>query len=102
MSEKVKPSELQERVLALIDQHVAILEQDLEEYLKQKDDDAIAEKDKKKFPSYFSSNLTGYLKSLSDYQEAKDDGIGRQLKALQKMSTEQLQKMKEEFDNRNK
>lgn len=104
MSKKeASASELQKRVLVLIDQHVTLLENQIEEYLNF-DKDAEENEGKKapKFPEYLSLNLTSYLKSLTNYQEAEDDGIGKQLKELQKMSKEQLLKMKEEFDKGNK
>jgi len=105
-AKKISPSELQERVLTLIDQHVSLIEKEVTEYtdyLEQVEKDTWdSEQKKPEVPRFLSGNLTAYLKSLSDYQEAKDDGIGRQLKALQKMSKEQLEKMKDKLDGGNK
>lgn len=102
MSKKeVKASELQKRVLTLMEQHVSLLEEEFAAHLKERTDDEIPDREKAKLPSYFSINLTSYIKSLTDYQEAQDEGIGRQLKALQGMSMEQIQKLKDDFDEGN-
>lgn len=102
MSKKeVKASELQKRVLLLMEQHVSLLEEQFQDHIKDRTDDELEHKKKAKLPDYFSMNLTSYIKSLTDYQEAQDDGIGRQLKALQNMSMEQIQKLKEDFDEGN-
>jgi hypothetical protein len=105
-SKKVSPATLQERVLTLMDQHVAILEEEMTAYVDYKErekagtlDDEEREPD---ISRYLSMNLTSYLRSLSDYQESQDEGIGKQLKALQKMSHDQILKIKADFDKRNK
>ena len=107
MSEN-KPSaeSLKDRVLVLIDKHVSLIEAEVNDYVEyqEKIKDGTWDEDKKKpeAPRFLSGNLTSYLKALTDYQEAEDEGIGKQLKALQKMSKEQLEKVKADFDSRNK
>lgn len=95
-----KSPQLQERVLALIEQHISILEEQIKDYM---DFMQAGEQEGVKAPKlnmYLSIDLTKYLNTLTDYTESEEKGIGRQLKDLQKLSEEELQKMVDELDDK--
>lgn len=90
MKDKSNAIHLQDRVLALIDQHISILEGQIQDFVSGDPDD---DGKKPKVPMYLSMDLNNYLKTLSGYIKSEEEGIGKQLKSLEKMSEEELQKM---------
>ena len=73
-----------------MEQHIDVLEKQMEDFVKDRDDDNILKSNKTKLSLYLSTDLTKYLNTLGDYMESEEKGIGKQLKDLQNMSEEDL------------
>jgi hypothetical protein len=88
---------IKDRVLALVDQHVTIIEDQMEKYLTGERDD---QGQLAKVPMYLSQDLTKYLSALSDFIQDEEEEIGKQLKTLEKMSVEDLKKLEDEMNDK--